>query len=91
MTAVSTGCQCRPILVFSNIANIKILPILAIWLKICIVQYWQNLNIGNIGKNPTLTYIGKQWPICPSHPVLVLNRTNICAAWQILPQDDRSF
>jgi hypothetical protein len=26
-------------------------------------QYWQNFIIGNVGKNPTLAYIGKQWPM----------------------------
>jgi hypothetical protein len=59
-----------------TMANIN-LPILAIWFKIYIVQYWQNFNVGNIGKKPTLAYVVKQWPICPLHPILVLNRTTV--------------
>jgi hypothetical protein len=36
--------------VFANIANIKILPILADVIFKLDCQYWQNFNIGNIGK-----------------------------------------
>jgi hypothetical protein len=63
------------------------LPILAVWYKIYIVQYWQNFNVGNTGQKQTLAYVVEHWPICPLHPILVLNRANNCPACQILPED----